>query len=209
MKRYELTHDQRKAAEAAFRGRPPDPRWSSGARCVYEGLVKAIPRASTPLLQELSREAPRGEVELMTPEHGWQVSHRDEVGLTPSASRDEGMEAEPLIDVSLQAHGLGLPFPVGLTTSLWDSAITVSGTVPEDERHNRVRELLMALQFHLSRFPLAASFAQFPVVLSFPPSLVPKLCAVCAVVHTEGPNQKAITLLLPRELPEHLPPFTG
>ncbi len=198
MKRHELTHDQRKAAEAAFRGRPPDPRWSSGARGVYEGLVRAIPRASAPLLQELSRQASGGEVELMTQEYGWQDSYGD-----------EAMEAEPLIDITPQAHDLGLALPISLTRSLWDFAITASDTVPDDQHQNRVRELLEALQYHLRRFPMAASFAQFPLLLCFPPSLVPKLCAVCAVVHTEGPNQRAIILLLPSELPEYLPPSTG
>ena len=38
----DLTYDQRIAAEAAFRGLPPDPKWPTTARAVYEGLVAAM-----------------------------------------------------------------------------------------------------------------------------------------------------------------------
>ena len=36
-----LTHDERKAAEAAFRGIPCDPTWSAAARAVYDGIINA------------------------------------------------------------------------------------------------------------------------------------------------------------------------
>ncbi|MGE3979355.1 MAG: hypothetical protein AB7F94_17485, partial [Nitrospira sp.] len=38
-----LTHDERKAAEAAFSRRPFNPTWSESAKRVYEGLVHALP----------------------------------------------------------------------------------------------------------------------------------------------------------------------
>lgn len=38
----ELTLDERKAANAAFEGRPFDPRWSQAAKRVYDGLVLAL-----------------------------------------------------------------------------------------------------------------------------------------------------------------------
>ena len=34
-----LTHDQHKAAEAAFRGLPLNPRWSASAQDIYRGIV--------------------------------------------------------------------------------------------------------------------------------------------------------------------------
>ncbi len=37
-----LTHDEKKAAEAAFRGIPFDPKWSEAARKVYLGIATAI-----------------------------------------------------------------------------------------------------------------------------------------------------------------------
>ena len=39
-----LTYDEKKAAEAAFRGAPFDPGWSESALKVYEGLRLAIAR---------------------------------------------------------------------------------------------------------------------------------------------------------------------
>src|SRR5262249_55225353 len=37
----ELTYDQRRAAEAAFRGLPFDPAWSAAARSTYDGIIKS------------------------------------------------------------------------------------------------------------------------------------------------------------------------
>jgi hypothetical protein len=37
-----LTHDEKKAAEAAFRGAPFNSDWSDSARKIYEGLTLAI-----------------------------------------------------------------------------------------------------------------------------------------------------------------------
>lgn len=34
-----LTHDQHKAAEAAFRGLPLNPHWSDSAQEIYRGIV--------------------------------------------------------------------------------------------------------------------------------------------------------------------------
>jgi hypothetical protein len=36
-----LTHDQQKAAEAAFRGLPLNPQWSDSAQEIYRGIVAA------------------------------------------------------------------------------------------------------------------------------------------------------------------------
>ncbi|HMU30875.1 MAG TPA: hypothetical protein PLY42_13665 [Nitrospira sp.] len=35
-----LTHDERKAAEAAFRGLPLDAQWSRGAQTIYIGILE-------------------------------------------------------------------------------------------------------------------------------------------------------------------------
>ena len=35
----ELTYDEKKAAEAAFTGRPFNPEWSEAARRVYDGIA--------------------------------------------------------------------------------------------------------------------------------------------------------------------------
>jgi hypothetical protein len=38
----QITHDEKKAAEAAFTGRPFNPNWSEAARIVYEGILTAM-----------------------------------------------------------------------------------------------------------------------------------------------------------------------
>jgi hypothetical protein len=38
----QLTYDEKKAAEAAFTGRPFNPEWSDAARRVYDGIVSVM-----------------------------------------------------------------------------------------------------------------------------------------------------------------------
>ncbi len=48
-----LTHDERKAAEAAFKGAPFDPKWSDAARKVYLGLSSAMANKRNEAFQEV------------------------------------------------------------------------------------------------------------------------------------------------------------
>jgi hypothetical protein len=43
-----LTYDEKKAAEAAFRGEPFNPVWSSAAAKVYAGIVTAMEKIQAP-----------------------------------------------------------------------------------------------------------------------------------------------------------------
>lgn len=49
----DLTYDQKKAAEAAFRGEPFNPAWSAAAATVYEGIVSAMSRMQIAALTEV------------------------------------------------------------------------------------------------------------------------------------------------------------
>ena len=49
-----LTHDEKKAAEAAFKGSPFDPQWSEAALKVYLGLSAAIANKGHEAFQEMS-----------------------------------------------------------------------------------------------------------------------------------------------------------
>ena len=53
-----LTHDETKAAEAAFKGLPFDPKWSEAARKVYLGLSEAIANQRNESFQEMSPSLP-------------------------------------------------------------------------------------------------------------------------------------------------------
>ena len=54
----QLTHDEKKAAEAAFQGLPFDPMWSEAARKVYLGLSVAIANQHNEAFQEMSPSQP-------------------------------------------------------------------------------------------------------------------------------------------------------
>jgi hypothetical protein len=43
----ELTYDEKKAAEAAFTGRPFNPEWSETARRVYDGIAGVMGTAKS------------------------------------------------------------------------------------------------------------------------------------------------------------------
>jgi len=58
--RWKLTHDEKKAAEAAFKGCPINPEWSESARKVYDGITSVIGKASAALLSEHELEPVEG-----------------------------------------------------------------------------------------------------------------------------------------------------
>lgn len=47
-----LTYDEKKAAEAAFRGDPFNPAWSAAAAKVYGGIVAAMNHMHAPALDD-------------------------------------------------------------------------------------------------------------------------------------------------------------
>ena len=52
-----LTNDEKKAAEAAFRGAPFNPKWSEAARKVYQGISGAIADRPSAILSELAAQS--------------------------------------------------------------------------------------------------------------------------------------------------------
>ena len=53
-----LTHDERKAAEAAFKGATCDPKWSETARKVYLGISSAMANKRDEAFQEIPPSQP-------------------------------------------------------------------------------------------------------------------------------------------------------
>jgi len=53
-----LTHDERKAAEAAFKGAACDPKWSEAARKVYLGISSAMANKRDEAFQEIRPSQP-------------------------------------------------------------------------------------------------------------------------------------------------------
>lgn len=48
-----LTYDEKKAADAAFKGSPCDPKWSEAARKVYVGITSAMAHQRNETFQEV------------------------------------------------------------------------------------------------------------------------------------------------------------
>jgi hypothetical protein len=201
-----LTHDERKAAAAAFTGRPFDPSWSESARIVYDGILAArgLPEpASAPSAPE-------------------QPAHPDPVASEPAAatspppaaapqpqmlSREEAIQAGALIDVTPIAHRLGIRLPVSFSRPLWEIGITATHNVPEEEHEDRVRDVLMAFRLRLAASRVASPLVEFPALLSFPPNPEPQSCVLFAVAHQEANAPMALTFLLPGEISTDLIPF--
>lgn len=211
-----LSHDERKAAEAAFTGRPFDPAWSLSARAVYDGIVKALP---APVLSE--QAAPADQVkpaealaaadqpaapDLQAPmasEPSQPQAESDQpLGLPQpqTFNREEAIEKGYVIDVSPAAHDMGLPIPVGISRPLWEAGIAVADHVPDEQQAARVRDVLLALRLHLASSPALPPLFLFPALLSLPTKSAPQLCSLCAVAQKDATAPFSLTLLLPGEV---------
>lgn len=214
-----LTHDERKAAEAAFRGLPSNPGWSQAARSVYEGIISvrrkqgeahgeamdlapASFRAEQPVVTGPSREA-IAEPQTEAPEAG-QPDLR-----TVLKSREEAIRAGLVIDVTPQAQALGLAVPVGMTKSLWDLAITAAHDMSEEEQAVRLRDVLLALRLRFATAQPLLPLFEFPVLLAFPPEPAPQLCSLLALAHGDQATPQALTLVLRNEVAAVITPFTN
>ena len=60
------------------------------------------------------------------------------------ANRQQAIQAGFLIDVSMDAQKLGLTFPVTVTKPLWEVGIAPDESISEEEKTQRLRDVLMA-----------------------------------------------------------------
>ena len=211
-----LTYDERKAAEAAFAGRPFNPAWSESAKRVYEGLVRALP----PLPDEPGVAAT---VNLPTPEVPTvtvpQLSAADEPKHEPSAesgtvverqsdmpasqliaNRQQAIQDGFLIDVSQDAQKLGLTFPVTVTKPLWEVGIAPGESMSDEEKTERLRDVLMAFRLRIASQATLSPLIDFPAMLALPPGGVPQPVPLFALIQPDDQNRAVATLLLPNEV---------
>jgi len=186
-----LTYDERKAADAAFAGRPFDPSWSETARTVYDGILAAqgfpIP-APTPITPEQPEAAasdpPTGESPSHPASSSEQTKQTPEIPSTEpptqTLSREEAIQAGALIDVTPIARKIGLRLPVTFSRPLWEIGITATRNVPEKEYERRVRDVLMAFRLKLASSRVASPLVEFPALLAFPPDPTPQACVLFA-----------------------------
>jgi len=222
-----LTHDEKKAAEAAFRGLPFDSGWSTAARVIYDGIMtSAQGREIIPdpelaeVLQKVSQLPVSGKMPGSSPvtqaeattaapttrkvEDVTETSEHSGVTATLGAmTREQAVHAGLLVDVTASARQVGITLPVSLTKPVWETGITAGDQISEDQQQARVRDLMLALRLFLEQTTITSPLMQFPALLSFPPEDVPQVCPLFVLTHKETATSAtpyALTVLLPREV---------
>jgi hypothetical protein len=200
-----LTHDEKKAADAAFAGRPFNEAWSASARMVYDGIVKVLPHtdvaSSTPSNVEESAEAPSAQGEPLAQEHVGEQELVEGTVMPPAIrDREAAIQAGTLIDVTPTALQLGISYPVTITRPLWEVGIVTSQSLPEEDQTSRLRDILMAFRLRLASLTTVSPLLDFPVLLALPPSRVPQPVPLFALIQPDPTHHANVTLLLPNEV---------
>lgn len=177
----DLTYDERKAAEAAFRGLPVDPKCSKSAHGVYQGIIGAM--HGKPALEDLDPskglsdppEERGDEADPMTLQEAVFRARRDpdesvasegeEKAAQRLMNRQEAIEAGILVDVSTIAETVGLRLSVGISRPLWELGISASRQLAEDECRGRVRDVLMALRLYIEQHDVKGPWIKFSATL--------------------------------------------
>jgi len=218
-----LSHDERKAAEAAFAGRPFNPAWSESAKKVYEGLVRALPTPSDQSTVE-PIEQPDEEKEVVPPSISLTGQDEAKVEEDPKgevvakgkldqlvnqviAARHEAIQAGVLIDVTADAQKLGMSFPITITKPLWEVGIAPDQTLSEEAKAERLRDVLMAFRLRLASQATLSPLIDFPAMLALPPGGVPQPVPLFALIQPGEQNQAMVTLLLPNEVSASIVPM--
>jgi len=209
-----LSHDEKKAAEAAYQGKLFQPSWSQSARLVYEGVLKVRGisldsveslRESSEVVEtqivgaELFEEALRKE---LSPEESMAIHEPVPDSITRQIIlREEAIEAGLLIDVSQKARGVGFNLAVGITKSLWSQSIAELTETPTSEGENRVRDMLLAVRLRLASLDTPAPWVEVPVLFpSQQGESTPKIFAIYALFHKDPAADECLTLIHPKEL---------
>ena len=216
-----LTHDEKKASEAAFLGLPFNPKWSQSARAVYDGIISTMEKpviATTPV-QELPDLNPATEQLLPVssttePQEIEELSSEDievtsEQLIQRVRSRQEAIAAGYLMDVSEMAKRVGLDLAVGMTKPLWTHGICPSDDLSEQEQNSRVRDVLFAVRLRLAGMQAPAAFVEVPVLLPFPPEQTPQLFPIYALFHKDPIEDDSLLLIHPSEVSLAKQSFSG
>jgi hypothetical protein len=208
-----LTHDEKKAADAAFAGRPFNEAWSASARTIYDGIVKALPHTDiaipTPSDAEIPTEASSAQSEPLqaqaqvpvTLEHAGGQELVEQTAQPPAIQdREAAIQAGILIDVTPTALKLGITFPVTITRPLWEVGIVTNQALSEEDQTSRLRDILLAFRLRLAGLTTVSPLIDFPVLLALPPSQVPQPVPLFALIQADPTHQANVTLLLPNEV---------
>ena len=218
-----LTHDERKAAEAAFARRPFNPAWSESAKRVYEGLILALPALPDepvviPDQNAATKEAPLETAPMLPAAEEPKLEGQTESDKALEArtdvpanqlitNRQQAIQAGFLIDVSTDAQKLGLTFPVTVTKPLWEVGIAPRESMSEEEKAERLRDVLMAFRLRIASQATLSPLIDFPAMLALPPGGVPQPVPLFALIQPDEQNRAVATLLLPNEVSASIIPM--
>lgn len=214
-----LTNDEKKAAEAAFQGRPFDPTWSKAAQVVYDSLLEAIQVSPSFLtksgvpssaVEDCSMQQISGGLEpkVFTRLGATETEFIDESPSSASKQitlRKESIDSGILIDVSKTAREIGLNFSVGITKSLWGKSIAASLDISQNEREARIRDMLLAVRLRLAALKTPSPWVQVPVLLAFKDNQMPQLFSIYALFHKDSDAGECLTLIHPHEISSATP----
>jgi len=210
-----LSHDEKKAAEAAYQGKPFHSLWSKSARAVYDGVLNAsglsvdsfepiepsvdsieIPVGTEGLFEEALNLGALSEESTVIPESEAQKPSRH------ITSRQEAIDAGLLIDVSKKAKGVGFNLAVGITKSLWSRSIAHSVEMRTPEGEIRIRDMLLAVRLRLATLDTPSPWVEVPVLLpSQKEGHASKIFPIYALFHKDPVAEDCLTLIHPKELP--------
>lgn len=215
-----LTHDEKKASEAAFRGLPLNPSWTASAKEIYEGIAQALGEKSSlsslhetqpsepvdpPLVSPLPAERSLS-THLESNEEGASPDHSPSETLTvdldslPLKSRREAIDQGIMKDVTPLAQRIGLDFCVGLTNPLWEQYIFSSSDLTEEQIQTRLRDTLVAVRLRLASLKTPSPLVDVPVLLEFDPEPTPQLCLTFALFHKDPVDGDCMLLIHPGEV---------
>ncbi len=206
-----LTHDEKKASEAAFRGLPQDENWTDAAKSVYQGIIQALGKDSSELQASMSDalppllEGPESPA-LENVEDGMNAEslHSQEIPAELESitlrSRQEAVESGIVKDVTPLAQSIGLDFCVGMTNPLWEQYITSSPDFTDEHIQSRLRDTLVAVRLRLANLKEATPLVDVPVLLEFSPEPTPQLCLTFALFHKDPVDGDCLLLIHPGEV---------
>ena len=206
-----LTHDEKKASEAAFRGIPLDENWTDSAKSVYEGIVQALGKdptkleipdepTSSPLIQEPNETPSTLLLEQQPQDSETSQEIPPELKQLTIQSRKQAVESGILKDVTPVAQSIGLDFCVGMTNPLWEQYIKSSPDFTDEHIHSRLRDTLVAVRLRLANLKEATPLVDVPVLLEFSPEPTPQLCLTFALFHKDPVDGDCLLLIHPGEV---------
>ncbi len=206
-----LTHDEKKASDAAFGGLPQDDKWTNSAKSVYEGIMQALGKdhlklpasidaPAQPLIKGPDKSSAKDAKESPSSHSVIPQEIPADLKQLTIRSRREAVESGILRDVTPLAQSIGLDFCVGMTNPLWDQYITSSPDFTEDRIHSRLRDILVAVRLRLASLKEPMPLVDIPILLEFDPEPTPQLCLTFALFHQDPVDGNCLLLIHPGEV---------